>query len=140
METLKHYKGKANLEAIDVPVSDFKPPGQLPEEHRLLSDLPDVNVSRDMIGVVIGNKQFWTEKIPGNQSSEEDVKIVRKYYNKLLGMKNHQMIPSQFWLFENGVTINNFNEIFNPNLGFIKDKIQSVVEYSNLDTIDLMLY
>ena len=55
-------------------------------------------------------------------------------------MKNHQMIPSQFWLFENGVTINNFNEIFNPNLGFIKDKIQSVIEYSNIDTVDLMLY
>ena len=140
LETLKHYKGKDDLEAIDVAIADFSPPAQKPKDHKLLINLPNANLSREMIGVVIGNKQFWTEKIPGNISSEEDVKIVRKYYNKLLGMKNHQMIPSQFWLFENGVTINNFNEIFNPNLGFIKDKIQSVVEYSNLDTIDLMLY
>ena len=140
LETLKHYKGKDDLEAIDVAIADFSPPAQKPKDHKLLINLPNANLSREMIGVVIGNKQFWTEKIPGNNSSEEDVKIVRKYYNKLLGMKNHQMIPSQFWLFENGVTINNFNEIFNPNLGFIKDKIQSVVEYSNLDTIDLMLY
>jgi hypothetical protein len=50
------------------------------------------------------------------------------------------MIPSQFWIFDNGVTINNFNEIFNPNIGFISDKIKSAVEYSKIDTIDLMLY
>ncbi len=68
LEVLKHYKGKDDLEAIDVPVTDFKPPGQMPEDHSLLTDLPDANASRDMIGVVIGNKQFWTEKIPGNQS------------------------------------------------------------------------
>ena len=140
LEVLKHYKGKDDLEAIDVPVSDFEPPGQLPRDHKLLTELPDVTVSRDIIGIVLGNKQFWTEKIPGNQSSEEDVKIVREYYNKLFGIKNHQMIPSQFWIFDNGVTINNFNEIFNPNIGFIRDKIQSVVEYSKIDTIDLMLY
>ena len=140
LETLKHYKGKDDLKAVDVAISDFLPPGQKPKDHSLLLDLPDANSSREMIGVAIGNKQFWTEKIPGNQSSEEDVKIVRQYYNKLFGMKNHQMVPSQFWLFENGVTINNFNEIFNPNLGFIKDKIESIVEYSNLDTIDLILY
>ena len=101
-----------------------------PKEHKLLTELPDANVSRDIIGIVLGNKQFWTEKIPGNQSSEEDVKIVREYYNKLFGIKNHQMIPSQFWLFDNGITINNFNEIFNPNIGFVRDKIKSVVEYS----------
>ena len=140
LEVLKHYKGKDDLEAIDVPVSDFEPPGQLPKDHKLLTELPEVNVSRDIIGIVLGNKQFWTEKIPGNQSSEEDVKIVREYYNKLFGIKNHQMIPSQFWIFDNGVTINNFNEIFNPNIGFIRNKIQSVVEYSKIDTIDLMLY
>ena len=140
LETLKHYKGKNDLKAVDIAINDFLPPGQKSKDHRLLLDLPYVNINREMIGVVIGNKHFWTEKIPGNQSSEEDVKIVRQYYNKLFGMKNHQMVPSQFWLFENGVTINNFNEIFNPNLGFIKDKIESVVEYSKLDTIDLMLY
>ena len=140
LETLKHYKGKDDLKAVDIAINDFLSPGQKSKDHRLLLDLPDANMNRDMIGVVIGNKNFWTEKIPGNQSSEEDVKIVRQYYNKLFGMKNHQMVPSQFWLFENGVTINNFNEIFNPNLGFIRNKIESVVEYSNLDTIDLMLY
>ena len=140
LEVLKHYKGKVDLEAIDVAISDFKPPGQLPKEHKLLTGLPNINTPRDIIGVVLGNKQFWTEKIPGNQSSEEDVKIVREYYNKLFGIKNHQMIPSQFWLFDKGVTINNFNEIFNPNLGFVRDKINSVIEYSKIDTIDLMLY
>ena len=30
LETLKHYKGKDNLEAIDVAVSEFNPPGQFP--------------------------------------------------------------------------------------------------------------
>ena len=54
LETLKHYKGKDNLEAIDVAVSEFNPPGQLPEDHKLLSGLPDANVNRDIIGIVLG--------------------------------------------------------------------------------------
>ena len=140
LELLKYYKGKDELLAFDVPLPDFVQPGQAEVDNELVINIPSGKTSREMIGIVLGNRNFWTESIPGRSSSEQNVKVVRRYFNEFFGMGDHQMIPSQFWFFEDGITSQNFREIFNPHLGFVREKIESGVGYSNVDSVDLMLY
>ena len=73
-------------------------------------------------------------------SSEENVKLVRRYFSELFGIENHLIIPSQFWFFEDGISSHNFREIFNPHLGFLHEKIESGLQYTNVDSVDLILY
>ena len=140
LDLLKYYKGKDELLAFDVPLPDFVQPGQAEVDNELVINIPSGKTSREMIGIILGNRNFWTESIPGRSSSEQNVKVVRRYFNEFFGMGDHQMIPSQFWFFEDGITSQNFREIFNPHLGFVREKIESGVGYSNVDSVDLMLY
>ena len=140
LEVLKYYKGKDELIAFDVPMPDFVQPGQAAVDHELLLDIPNGKTSRELVGIVLGNRKFWTEDIPGRMSSEENVKLVRRYFSELFGIENHQIIPSQFWFFEDGISSHNFREIFNPHLGFLREKIESGLQYTNVDSVDLMLY
>ncbi|GIR30491.1 MAG: hypothetical protein CM15mP44_7740 [Candidatus Neomarinimicrobiota bacterium] len=55
-------------------------------------------------------------------------------------MDDHEIVPSQYWLYNNGISSNDFRTIFDPGLGFIKNKITSNLEYSLKDTVDLFIY
>ena len=44
-------------------------------------------------------------------------------------MEDHEIVPSQYWLYNNGISSNDFRSIFDPGLGFIKNKITSNLEY-----------
>ena len=140
LNLLKYYKDKDDLVPFDMVGSDFIQPGNKEEVFHLLEDIPKGKLTRDAVGVVLSNNDFWIDKISGNPSSFEDAKIVRSYYAGLFGLNKYQMLPSQYWDYKDGITSSNFREIFNPDLGFLKDKIESNINYSKSDSIDLFLY
>ena len=55
-------------------------------------------------------------------------------------MDNHEIVPSQYWLFNDGISSRDFREIFDPSVGYIKKKIITNLEYSEKDSLDLLIY
>ncbi len=140
LETMKTYKGKKDLIVYETPYPKNVVIGQKVEMAELITNIPKSSTKRELIGIVLGNPAFRDSTILGKSSTNENVKQVRKYFNSLFGMKDHEIVPSQYWHFDNGISSNDFKTIFDPGMGYIKEKIISNLEYSGKDTIDLIVY
>ncbi|MBH09201.1 MAG: hypothetical protein CMG74_02415 [Candidatus Marinimicrobia bacterium] len=140
LELMKNYKNASQLKAYSMPYPLELKQSKPIEKNELVSNLPKVSTRRETIGIVFGNHKFMDRDIPGKTSTDENVKLVRNYFHDLFGIDNHQIVPSQYWFFNNGVTRKDFGKMFNPDAGYIIDKIESSLYYSNVDTLDLILY
>tara|TARA_B100000035_G_scaffold177449_1_gene151327 strand:- start:164 stop:670 length:507 start_codon:yes stop_codon:yes gene_type:complete len=114
--------------------------GQKFNQPELLSNIPQGFLSRDAIGIVLGNTSFLDSTIQVKSSTSNNVEQVREYFYQFFGMEDHEIVPSQYWLYNNGISSNDFRSIFDPGLGFVKNKIISNLEYSFKDTVDLLIY
>ena len=97
-------------------------------------------MGRETIGIVLGNQTFWDSTIVSKSSTMDNVSQVREYFHNLFGLSDHEIIPSQYWLFNDGISSGDFKTIFDPTIGYIKKKIISSIEYSEKDSIDLIVY
>jgi len=140
LELMKYYKNASQLKAYDMPYPVTTEPTKPKLKNELITSLPKVSTSRQTIGIVFGNHKFIDRDIPGKASTHENVRLVRNYFHDLFGIENHQIVPSQYWFFNDGVTRKDFGKMFNPDVGYIMDKIQSSLNYSGVDTLDLILY
>ena len=140
LELMKSYKNASQLKAYSMPYPAEIKPSKPREKNELIAGLPKVSTRRETIGIVFGNHEFIDRDIPGKTSTDENVRMVRNYFHDLFGIENHQIVPSQYWFFNNGVTRKDFGKMFNPDAGYIMDKIESSLHYSGADTLDLILY
>ena len=140
LKTMTHYKGVKDLATYDVPMETFVQPGMKEEKHTLLQNIPSAKTDRDVVGVVLGNQAFWSKKIHGKSSAKENVKLVRKYFGDLLGVKDHMLYPSQSWTFDDGISKVDLYDTFDPDFGYIRKKMESSQKYSQSDSIDLIIY
>tara|TARA_Y100000590_G_scaffold85898_1_gene96163 strand:+ start:2901 stop:7736 length:4836 start_codon:yes stop_codon:yes gene_type:complete len=140
LELMKNYKNASQLKAYSMPFPTEIKSSKPIEKNALALDLPKVSTRRETIGIVFGNHKFIDRDIPGKTSTDENVRLVRNYFHDLFGIENHQIVPSQYWFFNDGVTRKDFGKMFNPDAGYIIDKIESSLYYSDADTLDLILY
>ena len=140
LELMKNYKNASQLKAYSMPFPATIKSSKPIEKNELALDLPKVSTRRETIGIVFGNHKFIDRDIPGKTSTDENVRLVRNYFHNLFGIENHQIVPSQYWFFNDGVTRKDFGKMFNPDAGYIIDKIESSLYYSDADTLDLILY
>jgi len=140
LELMKNYKNSSQLKAYDMPYPLNIEASKPTVKNDLISGLPKVSTRRKTIGIVFGNHKFSDRDIPGKTSTDENVRLVRNYFHDLFGIENHQIVPSQYWFFNKGVTRKDFGKMFNPDAGYIVDKIESSFYYSDVDTLDLILY
>lgn len=140
LETMKLYKGADELVTLQTPYPEFLKIAPKSPLNDLSKNIPLVQTEREAIGIVLGNPEFWEPSIDGHASTESDVKMVRKYFQQLYGMDNHTILPSQYWFFNDGISSRDFQAIFDPDLGYIRKKIESKVKYSGVKSLDLILY
>ena len=140
IETMKKYKGKKDLIVYETPYPSQVVVSEKSIRDELLLEIPRVSLERETIGIVLGNPTFWDSSIVSKPSVITNVKKVRSYFYDLFGMENHDIIPSQYWFFNDGITRNDFKAVFDPNLGYVRKKITASLEYSGNDSLDLILY
>jgi len=140
LETMKKYKGSDDLIILETPYPDDLTIAEAPIVHELVTGIPEVDTDRDAIGIVLGNLNFWDKDIKGKISTTENVKMVREYFRSLFGMEDHAIIPSQFWFFNDGISSRDFQAIFDPDIGYIRKKIESSLDYTGNSELDLILY
>ena len=140
VETMKTYKGRKDLILHKTPWPENIIIGKEIDKPQLITNIPKSTLNRDAIGIVLGSPVFRDSTITAKSSTKENVKQVRKYFYNLFGLDDHEIVPSQYWLFDDGISSNDFKTIFDPSMGYVKDKIVSNLEYSQKDTIDLFVY
>ena len=140
IETMKKYKGKNSLIVYDTPFPKEIIVGQKSIKPEILLDIPRVSLDRETIGIVLGSSSFWDSSIVAKPSINVNLKQIRSYFHDLFGMENHDIIPSQYWFFNDGISRNDFKAVFDPNLGYIKKKVITSLEYSGNESLDLLLY
>ena len=140
VETMKNYKGKQEMVVYETPFPKEISIGEKTIKPEIISDIPRASLDRETIGIVLGNPTFWDSTIVGKPSIHENVKQVREYFHNLFGMSDHDIVPSQYWLFNDGITSNDFKTVFDPDMGYIRKKVISSLEYSEKDSLDLMVY
>jgi len=140
LKTMKQYKGADELITLQTPYPETINIAPKVSVSDLSQNIPLVDIEREAIGIVLGNPEFWEPSISGHTSTESDVKIVREYFKQLYGMDNHSIVPSQYWFFNDGISSRDFQAIFDPDLGYIRKKIESKVKYSGIKSLDIILY
>ena len=140
VETMKKYKGKDELIKYETPFPKEITIGQKSIISEIVKNIPMVDLDRETIGIVLGNQAFWDSTIISKPSITLNIQQVREYFYNLFGLSDYQIIPSQYWLFNDGITSNDFKTIFDPSIGYIKRKIVSSLEYSDKDSLDIIVY
>ena len=140
LETMKQYKSPKDMIIYNTPYPEDVVVSEEIYISELATNIPKVSAENEILGIVIGNHNFNDPKIKSQPSTKEDVKIVRRYFKNLFNLKDYSIIPSQYWLFEDGINSDEFSKIFDPDFGYIKKKIESLSEYSDKKSIDLILY
>ena len=140
IETMKIYKGKNDLIFYETPFPKDLSIGAKTVVPEIITNIPRASLDTETIGIVLGNLAFWDSTIVSKPSTQENVKQVREYFHGLFGMDDHEMVPSQYWLFNDGISSSDFRSIFDPSVGYIKKKIVSNLEYSVKDSLDLLIY
>ena len=140
LEVMKNYKISSQLKAYTMPFPKEIEPFKMSQVSDLERDLPKVKTNRETVGIVFGNQKFGDRDISGKNSIDENVRMVRNYFHELFGISNNRIVPSQYWFFNNGVYRRDFSAVFNPDNGYVIDKIESGLSYSGADTLDLIIY
>jgi len=140
LETMKTYKGKDDLIIYETPYPENVIVGEKIIRPEIITGIPEASMDRETIGIVLGNTKFWDPTIVGKSSTNENVKQVREYFRGLFGMDDHAIIPSQYWFFNEGISSRDFKTVFDADIGFIRKKIESSLDYSEKSSVDLMLY
>ena len=140
IETMKSYKGKNDLVFYETPYPKELSIGEKTLLPEIITDIPKASLDTETIGIVLGNLAFWDSTIVSKASTQDNVNHVREYFHGLFGMDDHEIVPSQYWLFNEGITSREFRSIFDPSIGYIKKKIITNLEYSEKDSLDLLIY
>ena len=126
IEAMRKYKGKKDLVLYKTPY----PENIIVSEKLVVSDLvkeiPQVTLSRETIGIILGSSTFWDSSIVSKSSIKTNVKQVRNYFHDMFGMENHDIIPSQYWFFNDGITRNDFKEVLIQVLDILEKKLFQV--------------
>ena len=140
LETMKTYKGKDDMIIYETPYPESVIVGEEIIKPEIITGIPEASMDRETIGIVLGNTMFWDPTIVGKTSTNENVKQVREYFRGLFGMDDHEIIPSQYWFFNDGISSREFETVFDADIGFIRKKIESSLDYSEKSSVDLILY
>ncbi|MBI89260.1 MAG: hypothetical protein CMG60_04160 [Candidatus Marinimicrobia bacterium] len=140
VESMKTYKGKKDLIFYETPYPKDISIGKRTIRPDIIKSIPKAKLERQTLGIVLGNSTFWDTTIVNKESAYENVKNVREYFYGLFGMEDYEIIPAQYWLFSDGIKSTDFRSIFDPNVGYVRNKIVSSLEYSDIDSMDLIIY
>ncbi|MFL2983422.1 MAG: caspase family protein [Candidatus Neomarinimicrobiota bacterium] len=140
VETMKTYKGEEDLVYYETPFPKDISIGEEKFSPEIVNDIPRVSLDNETIGIVLGNTSFWDSTIVSKASTQENVRNVREYFHDLFGLSDHEIVPSQYWFFNDGISSSDFRSIFDPSVGYIKRKIISNLDYSDKKNLDIIIY
>ena len=91
LETMKHYKSPEEMVVYETPYPSDLIVSKEINTSELASNIPEASVGNDILGVVLGNRNFNDPKIKSPQSTGEDVKLIRKYFKNLFNLDDIQI-------------------------------------------------
>jgi len=92
------------------------------------------------MAVVLALENYEDISFSRAKYAERDARIFRLYLQNAFGLDDFQILPSKPWQMESGPTRDDFEKIFDPHQGDLRNRIFSASKYSGIDQVDIYIY
>ena len=140
LELMKHYRAKKDLISQEIGSENVLPyPTEL-GEIEVEKNIPIGKRNPNGMAVILAIDQYDDINLIQPKYSGRDGKIFRLYMQNAFGLDDYQILPSKPWQMESGPDKTDFNKIFDPHQGIIRNRVISSSKYSNIDYVDINIY
>ena len=140
LELMKHYRAIKNLISQEIGSENVLPyPTEL-GEIEVEKNIPIGKRNPNGMAVILAIDQYDDINLIQPKYSARDGKIFRLYMQNAVGLDDYQILPSKPWQMESGPDKTDFNKVFDPHQGIIRNRVISSSKYSNIEYVDINIY
>ena len=92
------------------------------------------------MAVILAVDKYEDISLTEPKYTRRDGEIFRLYMQNAFGLDDYQILPSKPWQMESGPDKSDFNKIFDPHQGIIRNRVISSSKYSNIEYVDINIY
>ena len=140
LELMKHYRAKKDLISQDIGSENIVPYPKELGEIEVEKNIPIGKRNPNGMAVILAIDKYDDINLIQPKYSARDGKIFRLYMQNAFGLDDYQILPSKPWQMESGPNKTDFNKIFDPHQGIIRNRVISSSKYSNIDYVDINIY
>ena len=140
LKVLKNYKSNLDLLSYDIG-TQFVELNQIDiNEIDIEESIPIGKKNKNGIAIILSNYKYKDTQFAPNEFAKRDMKYFRIYTESVFGLDDYQIIPSKSWQIENGPRFEDFNKLFDPHQGTVRNRIITANKYSNIEELDIIFY
>ena len=140
LELMKHYRSKKEMMVHDIGTKMITPYPDRLSEIDVERNIPIGRKNPNAMAVVLALENYDDIIFPLAKYAERDARIFRLYLQNSFGLDDYQVLPSKPWQMEAGPTREDFDKIFDPHQGDLRNRIFTASKYSGIDQVDIHIY
>ena len=140
LELMKHYRSKKEMMVHDIGTAGVTPYPDKLSEIDVERNIPIGRKNPNAMAVVLALENYEDISFSRAKYAERDARIFRLYLQNAFGLDDFQILPSKPWQMESGPTRDDFEKIFDPHQGDLRNRIFSASKYSGIDQVDIYIY
>ena len=140
LELMKHYRSRSELALQEIGAENVIPYPVKIGELEIEKNIPIGKRNPNGMAVILAIDKYDDISLPHLKYTERDGRIFRLYMQNAFGLDDYQILPSKPWQMESGPDKNDFNKIFDPHQGIIRNRVVSSSKYSNIEFVDINIY
>lgn len=140
LELMKHYRKKNDLVVQEIGAKNVIPYPISLGELEIEKNIPIGKRNPNGMAVILAIDKYDDISLSEPKYSGRDGQIFRLYMQNAFGLDDYQILPSKPWQMDSGPDKSDFNKIFDPHQGIIRNRVISSSKYSNIDFVDINIY
>jgi len=140
LELMKHYRGKNDLVIQEIGAKNIVPYPTKLGELEIEKNIPIGKRNPNGMAVILAVDKYEDISLTEPKYTRRDGEIFRLYMQNAFGLDDYQILPSKPWQMESGPDKSDFNKIFDPHQGIIRNRVISSSKYSNIEYVDINIY
>lgn len=140
LELMKHYRGKNDLVIQEIGAKNIVPYPTKLGELEIEKNIPIGKRNPNGMAVILAVDKYEDISLTEPKYTRRDGEIFRLYMQNAFGLDDYQILPSKPWQMESGPDKRDFNKIFDPHQGIIRNRVISSSKYSNIEYVDINIY
>ena len=140
LKVLKNYKSDLELLTYDIGTKFIDLNKIDINEIDIEESIPIGKKNKKAISIILSNYKYKDTQFTASEFANRDMKYFRIYTESVFGLDDYQIIPSKSWQIENGPRFEDFNKLFDPHQGTLRNRIITANKYSNIEELDIIFY
>ena len=140
LELMNHYRSKESLISQEIGAVNSNPYPIKVGEVDVEKNIPIGKRNVNNMAIILTIDDYEDIDLNIAKYSGRDGEIFRLYMQNLFGMDDYQLYPSKTWQMEKGPSKSDFNKVFDPHQGVIRNRVISSSKYSDVDFVDISIF